>query len=461
MALELAVALGALLIGLFVVLDSLIDRELYGRLDHALQDHARAIAVYLENGPDAGELSVLRRLMPEYELPGHADFFEVWGADGSTLFRSASSADRPLQHPSAGGQGPRYYDLDLPDGHAGRGLAMPVLARLGGKPTEVTLAVATERTEADRLERRIHYSLMGGVALALLLAVGIALLAVRRGLRPVLRFGERVARGGASPIPAPSPAPMADAALPRELEPFAAALDDAFARLYATIERERRFSHDVAHELRTPLTEIRASIEASSRRPGDDAARDAAYGTSIAAVERMQRAIDTLLQLARYEAGQDRPATDPLDAAALARRLLASLAPDAAERRVRIDDALPSALWVRSDVGSLERILSNLLRNAIAYAPEGSTIRLGAETSGGGCFLRMDNPAPGLDLADLDQFGERFWRKAPAGGTAAHAGLGLALARALAASLGLALTFELRDGWLAARLGPLPDLSMD
>lgn len=459
MALELAVALGALLVGLFVALDSLIDRALYGRMDHALQDHARAIAVYLESGPDAGDLGVLRRLMPEYELPGHADFFEVWGADGGTLFRSASSADRPLQHPPAGGRGLRYYDLDLPDGHAGRGLAMPVLARLGGKPTEVTLAVATERTEVDRLERRVHYSLLGGVALALLLAVGIALLAVRRGLTPVLRFGERVARGGSSP--SPSPAPMADAALPRELEPFAAALDDAFARLYATIERERRFSRDVAHELRTPLTEIRASIEAAAKLPGDEAARDAAYDTSIGAVERMQRAIDTLLQLARYEAGQDRPATDPLDAAALARHLLVSLAPDAAARRLRVEDALPSALWVRSDVGSLERILSNLLRNAIAYAPAGGAIRLGAEASAQGVLLWVSNEAPALAAEDLSHFGERFWRKAPAGGTAANAGLGLALARALAASLGLKLAFGLADGWLTARLGPLPDLAGD
>ncbi len=459
MALELAIALGALLVGLFVALDNLIDRELYGRVDHALQDHARAIAVYLESGPDAGDLGVLRRLMPEYELPGHADFFEVWGADSGTLFRSASSADRPLQHPPAGGKGLRYYDLVLPDGHAGRGLAMPVLARLGGKPTEVTLAVATERTEVDRLERRVHYSLMGGVALALLLAVGIALLAVRRGLAPVLRFGERVARGSSSPPS--SPAPMTDAALPRELTPFAAALDDAFARLYATIERERRFSRDVAHELRTPLTEIRASIEAAARRPGDEAARDAAYGTSIAAVERMQRAIDTLLQLTRYEAGQDHPATDPLDAAALARHLLVSLGPDAAARQLRIEDALPSTLWVRSDVGSLERILSNLLRNAIAYAPAGGTIRLGADVTGAGSFLWVGNPAPGLGVDDLRHFGERFWRKTPAGGTAEHAGLGLALARALAASLALELTFELRDGWLTARLGPLPDLSGD
>lgn len=456
MALELAVALGALLIGLFVMLDNLIDRELYGRLDHALQDHARAIAVYLESGPDAGDLGVLRRLMPEYELPGHADFFEVWGADGTTLFRSASSADRPLQHPPAGGQGMRYYDLDLPDGHAGRGLAMPVLARLRGKPTEVTLAVATERTEVDRLERRVHYSLMGGVALALLLAVGIALLAVRRGLAPVLRFGERVA--GSAAIR--SPAPMAEAALPRELEPFAAALDDAFARLHATIERERRFSSDVAHELRTPLTEIRASIEAAARLPGDEAARDAAYGTSIAAVQRMQRAIDTLLQLARYEAGQDRPATDPLDAASLMRRIAAALAPEASLRRQRFDDVLPPSLWVRSDVGCLERMCSNLLRNAVAYAPEGSAIRVSVEQRSANVYLCVSNPAPALAEEDLRHFGERFWRKSPSGGTSAHAGLGLALTRALAASLGLSLDFALAGGVLTARLGPLPELSL-
>ena len=111
---------------------------------------------------------------------------------------------------------------------------------------------------------------------------------------------------------------------------------------------------------------------------------------------------------------------------------------------------------MRSDVGALERIVSNLMRNAIEYSPSGSTVTMTLETSDSGTTLRIANPAPELRDDDLPRLGQRFWRKSPSGGTAAHAGLGLALSLALARGLSLELAFALEDGQLAVRLGPSP-----
>jgi two-component system sensor histidine kinase QseC len=313
------------------------------------------------------------------------------------------------------------------------------------------LVVATEREPHDRLERSIHYTLMTGVALALVLAVLIALLAVRRGLAPLQRFGARIAElDGSQP-----PSPLAAEPLPRELEPFSRALGSALDRLYATIEGERRFSRDIAHELRTPLAEIRTSIEAAARtpttpmRPGLRSAPPSERSNACSARS-------TLLMLARQEAGLARAAVDPLDLPPLLEALADALGALMRGRGLRLAREIPAHLWVRSDVGALERIVSNLMRNAIEYSPSGSTVTMTLETSDSGTTLRIANPAPELRDDDLPRLGQRFWRKSPSGGTAAHAGLGLALSLALARGLSLELAFTLEDGQLAVRLGPIP-----
>jgi len=457
LALQFSLALGALLVTLFVVLDALVDRELYARMDQGLADRAHTIAAFVRAHPDPAEFGELGRLMPEYELPAHTDFFELWNPDGSTWARSASSAGHPLARPPQAPttDAPVHYDLRLPDRHPGRAVAVALrdTPRAGDPPR--LLVVASERAPHDQLERAIHHTLLAGIVLAIALTVLIAHFAVRRGLAPLRAFSRRLA--ALDPQQPPREGLLAPA-LPREIEPFAQALEAAFARLYATIDSERRFARDVAHELRTPLAEIRTSIEAARRTPADDEAIGAAFAASIEAVERMQRAIDTLLMLARQEAGLAAAAVDPLDLPPLLGQLADALAATAAARGVRLVRALPPQLWVRSDVGALERIVSNLLRNAIEYAPAGSTLTMSLEAGDDGARLCIINPAPQLHCDDLPHLGQRFWRKSRSGGTAAHAGLGLALAAALAQGLGLRLTFALHDGDLHAVLAPLPTL---
>lgn len=456
LALELALALGLILLGLFLVLDRLVARELYARMDSGLLDRAHTIIAFLQAHPEPAELGELGRLLPEYELPGHTDYFEIQDAAGASLARLPSSGKHRLARPASlplAGQA-LYFDLPLPDQHGGRAVALALTTPPGSLAHPALLVVATEREPHDRLERRIHNLLLAGIGLTFALAVLIALLAVRRGLRPVLRVGDAVS--AADPA-ARSPA-LANLTVPRELEPFAQALTNAFERLYAMVESERRFSRDVAHELRTPLAEIRSSIESAQRQPDDAAATRAAFAASIAAVERMQRAIDVLFMLARQDAGLAPPAVDPLDLPPLLHGLLDGMESNARTRDIRCLRELPAHLWIRCDVGALERIVSNLLHNAIEYAPAGSLVTVAVEPGQETVTLCVSNAAPDLDADDLARLGQRFWRKTRTGGAAAHAGLGLALARALARSLGLELHFNLDQGRLAARLARIPCL---
>jgi two-component system sensor histidine kinase QseC len=133
--------------------------------------------------------------------------------------------------------------VTLPDGHAGRALATHVA--LHGSQNRL-LVVATEREGWDQTERRVHFALLIGIALATLLATGSALLLVQRVIVVLRRTGAAAAR-----LNADQPMQPLGGDLPRELKPFADAFNLGLHHLYTAIERERQFSRDVAHELRT------------------------------------------------------------------------------------------------------------------------------------------------------------------------------------------------------------------
>ena len=446
LAASLVICIGGTFAILFPVLDYWIDHEIYRRMDTTLMQRSAAVGRVLQE-LDARKLE---SLMPEYEPGGHTEFFTVFDSQTHrTLLRSPSSAGAELSLGPVEQGTPRYYDVTLPDGHAGRALATRV--SVTGERSQL-LVVATERRDWDQTERRIHFALLGGIVLATLLATGLALLMVRHIVVMLERVGEQLAD-----LRSDRPIARIGADFPRELRPFAEAFNQGLHHLYAAIVRERRFSRDVAHELRTPLAEIRISAE-SALIDADPARIQRALNAMIQASSRMQRSVDTLLLLARLESGQHTLALDPLDLTALLQELLAGLNVQKMAPKSPIRVTLPESAWVQSDQGVIERIVSNLLRNAIEYAPEGDDIQCRLELEASGWMLTIVNTAPNLQASDLDQFGLRFWRKDSEGGTAHHAGLGLALALALAHAIDLPLAFSLDNGRLSARLGPWPPL---
>jgi len=451
LTITLSAALGVVLAVLFVALDHWIENGVYGHLDAVLANQARTVA----NGLRHGGQMLLGHLLPEYDLPGHTEFFTVYDRDGRKLLSSSNSRGMTIPLPAQGDSLPAYYDVRTPDGHHGRAFAVP----LTDSPGQL-LVVATERAEWDAAERRIHYALVAGIALAVGVVILLVHLVVRRAFTPLLQQGARIAA-----LSADRPPQSTYQDLPSELAPIAAAFDSGLGRLYDAIERERRLSRDIAHELRTPLAETRAAAEVALRDGAAPALRTG-LGTAIAATERMQRSVDTLLALARFESGQESPALDPLDISSLAATQVQVLRRFAESRKVSLrlqappetSDGAWVGAWVHSDIGIVERILTNLLQNAVDYAPPGSEVLCSIASEGSGHSIVIDNAAPQLTPEDLAHFGTRFWRKPHEGGTAQHAGLGLALAFALARSLALKLEFGLVEGRLRARLGPFPAL---
>ncbi|MFZ2235262.1 MAG: histidine kinase dimerization/phospho-acceptor domain-containing protein, partial [Dokdonella sp.] len=308
---QLTLAIGVLLGGLFLVLDVLVDRAMYAQLDQFLAARAEGFAKQVaEHDPQE-----LPRLLPTYDLAGHAEFFALYDADRRLRLASANSGEGALSLPESDGL-PNFHDTLLPDGHRGRAV---VLRLQQGRINGGWLVLATERESWDRTERNLHVVLLSGIALAIVLAVLICLWLLRQAFSSMYAEGERLSRLRVDEDAAP-----ATKHLPRELRPYAVAVRDALRRLMKAAERERRFSRDIAHELRTPLAEIRASAE-HALDAGDTHALRAGLQATLAANARMERGIQALLALARYESGQIAPALDPLDLASLLRQQIHGL----------------------------------------------------------------------------------------------------------------------------------------
>ena len=221
-------------------------------------------------------------------------------------------------------------------------------------------------------------------------------------------------------------------------------------RVEAAVERQRRFVANASHELRTPLTVIRTEADVTLSDP--DATNDelrAMGRVVIEAADRTEQLLDGLLVLASAEHGSR--ADEPIELAALTRRVAGSLRRQAAQAGVAFD-LRTEPTWVRGDPALLERLVANLLENAIRHSPGNQArvcVRPGAlvEVSNGGSVIpaevaaRLTEPFQRVDRGRSDR----------------GAGLGLSIVRAVAEAHGGSLVLEApRAGGLQARVR-LPD----
>ncbi|MCR6688814.1 DUF4118 domain-containing protein [Cellulomonas sp.] len=193
----------------------------------------------------------------------------------------------------------------------------------------------------------------------------------------------------------------------------------------------------VSHDLRTPLATIRASVDAltSSDLHLDAADRTALVGTLEDSTGRLERLIDNLLDLSRLQTGSVRAVLRPTS--------LDEVVPFAVEGypaaavRLMVADDLP---LVRTDPGLLERIIANLVSNAVRHSPPGVAVVVSAQAVAGTIVVRVVDRGPGLPDDLKAHMFTAFQRLGDTSGTGL--GLGLAVADGLATAVGASLAVE-------------------
>ncbi|MGO9291059.1 MAG: ATP-binding protein [Polyangia bacterium] len=209
------------------------------------------------------------------------------------------------------------------------------------------------------------------------------------------------------------------------------------------------FVANVSHELRTPIAAVMSAAETLRTAARTD---PAAAGSFVEIIERNARRLGDLVQdlldLSRIESKEFRLASDTLDLAGVVARTLEFHEERATGKRMRMSAALPPALpAVRGDATALERVLSNLIDNAIKYCPEGAAIVVAAEDLGGKLRVAVSDDGPGIEARHLPRLFERFYRCDPGrsramGGT----GLGLSIVKHLVEAMGGTVQVESTPG---------------
>ncbi len=213
---------------------------------------------------------------------------------------------------------------------------------------------------------------------------------------------------------------------PYELRALTRAFNAMTARLQADESQRRTLLADVGHELRTPLAVLQGQIEAMV--DGVHPADEAHLAAALEEIEVMERLVEDLRTLTLAEAGTLALHREPTDLAVLAQDACAGFEGLASEAgvalRVEMADDLP---LLELDPIRIRQVLSNLVSNALRYAPKGSAITVAGTRSAGRVVVSVVASGPGIPPELLPHLFDRFAKSAESRGS----GLGLAIARRL------------------------------
>lgn len=198
------------------------------------------------------------------------------------------------------------------------------------------------------------------------------------------------------------------------------------------LNRMRRdFVANVSHELKTPLTAIRGFAETLADGAVEDTEIARRFVERILGQSnRLQSLLDDLLTLSRLESPEATAEREGVDLAVIVRDGLESVRAPARERRIRLASKIAPECVLRGERESLERLVRNLLQNAVRYNREGGSVEVRLARRGSEIVLEVEDSGVGIPAADLDRVFERFYRVDQArsreeGGT----GLGLAIVK--------------------------------
>jgi signal transduction histidine kinase len=321
-----------------------------------------------------------------------------------------------------------------------------------GEQNEKLRALLFDQAEIDRLRRETLLKTAGTSAAALaataMVGLGISWIVAGRMLRPLRtltaatqrisqdRLHERVALTGPHD----------------ELKELADTFDEMVARLEASFTSQRRFVADAAHELRTPLAIVRTGAEVQlAKRHGTPEQWEAMALRALTATGRAERMLDGLLALARSDSGV--LAEEPHDLAVAAAAALSEADGEAERARLTVTTDLRPAP-VTGDPALLDRLLSNLVDNAIRHNRPGGWVEVVTGNGGLDATVTVRNSGDQIPAAEVDRLFEPFQRLAPERAAGSRStGLGLAIVRSIVHAHGGTVTATPNaDGGLAVTI---------
>ena len=298
------------------------------------------------------------------------------------------------------------------------------------------ITTADRLDERSQLERSIWLSAMVPALVALLGSLAILWLGIGKGLAPLTRIREALARRSADDLRA-----LPDQDLPSELQPLVNSQNLLLERIAAAMERERSLTNNMAHELRSPLTVIKTCLQVA--RMTDGAAAEQALANAEQGADRLQRTLEQLLLLARLEGQLPLEDDEPLSAREVAELAIHDVSP--APVALQLTEPLTSTPLAMPTVLAITA-LRNLLENAVRHTPPGTRVELWVAEDAGRVRFTVRDHGAGVPDTHLSRLTQRFWSQGNGNG------LGLAIVQAIAERCAARLDFDNRPDGLRVSL---------
>lgn len=275
-----------------------------------------------------------------------------------------------------------------------------------------------------------------GIAMFFLMVLGIAVLlsfflarTIVRPLRHLARAAVKVRLGRAREVTVPRLPSRRD-----EIGMLARALSDMSIALRQRIDATESFAADVAHELKNPLASLRSALDGIERIE-DPTLRSQLLNVAKGDVLRLDRLISDISEASRVDAQLAKAKFERIDLGQMIEQLLAVREDRSSDKEIKIAFARPQpgvAVVMGEDV-RLERMLTNLIDNAVSFSPADGVVEVSATRSGNNIILRVSDEGPGVPEEERDDIFRRFHSARPDSETfGEHSGLGLAIARTIA-----------------------------
>ncbi|MGQ0652086.1 MAG: ATP-binding protein [Betaproteobacteria bacterium] len=282
-----------------------------------------------------------------------------------------------------------------------------------GQPEQQRVALAQE----------LSFRMAAPVLILVPLLLGIVAWALKRALAPVKQLSQRVRDRDVNRLD-----PLPTRPVPQELVPLVEQINLLLERLSESLASQRRFVADAAHELRSPVTALllQAQVAERTQRPAE---RAAAFAELRRGIARAIRLVEQLLHLARLEPGVPREAVRPIDLAAVVREVIGMYAARADELGIDLGVEGADSAPLAGAESELRSLVTNLVDNALRYAPRGSEVTVQLHADLRGVEMRVIDGGPGIPDAERDRVFHRFQRVP--GDPTRGSGLGLPIVKAI------------------------------
>ncbi|MDI1432414.1 sensor histidine kinase [Polyangium sorediatum] len=435
LSLAVTVVSAATLLTSFLTVYVLVRRDETRDLDLALAAQAHALA-QIADARNPGRPAVLDGVaeVPESLRPTQR-YIAVYDERGALLSATMNFASEVPSFESLGASTALPtegvpVDLDV-NGKALRGVTVPV-----GNGGAALLYAASRRTvddDASFLHRTLGVLFLSATVATALFSRWLGgrlagdVHAIARVAREVERGNLEARVGGGAHGSA-------------ETRALAADLDHMIEHLGALVAAQRLFVSHAAHELRSPLSTLRGELQLALRRPRDAAGYQRTIEEALVDVEALSHLSEDLLTLARVQAPRSQ-GTDVMAVGDIVADALRLARGPAEARRVSLEQAPENTndapLLVHGDRGEIIRALRNLVDNAVAHGPAQSPVLTTITRRDASVEIAVIDRGPGVAKEDEPHIFEPFYRGTrDRGDDRPGAGLGLAIARGIARSLG-------------------------